>query len=329
MTTTEHVIEAETRSPRCGPPSPTTACASSVGAGSTESRRDHPRLGLDVLNAAEAIGAHRGARSALATSGLAHRRRCGVVRATIAAQVGAAGERAERAAVLRAEAGGAERVGDRRGRVLHQQGALQAGGHLAGEPAGADLERGGVGQRLEHASRWRGRGAGPRRGARPTSMIQASSASGSRDSARSTSSALTLPEPSQMEFSGDSRNSSGIAGLLDVAVAAQALQRLGDHHRRALAHPELRQRQRDPAQRRLVRVVRGVDGGGQPDRRARSPPPTRRRGRRSRSASAACRRAGRRTPTGARRARTPRPAPAASATPSRARSRAGSRPPSR
>ena len=46
--------------------------------------------------------------------------------------------------------------------------------------------------------------------ARPTSVSQASSTSGSRPRARSTSSALTLPEPSQMEFSGDSRKSSGM-----------------------------------------------------------------------------------------------------------------------
>ena len=79
-------------------------------------------------------------------------------------EVDAAGEGAERAAVLRAEAGGAERVRHRGGCVLHQQGALEAGGHPPGEPAGADLERGGVGQRLQHACRWPGRGAGPRRG---------------------------------------------------------------------------------------------------------------------------------------------------------------------
>ena len=47
------------------------------------------------------------------------------------------------------------------------------------------------------------RGSPPR--ARPTSVIQASSTSGSRPSARSTSRALTLPEPSHTEFSGASR----------------------------------------------------------------------------------------------------------------------------
>ena len=79
-------------------------------------------------------------------------------------EVGAAGEGAERAAVLRAEPGGAERVRDRGRRVLHEQRALQAGGHLAGQPPGADLERRGVGQRLEHRRRSPGPGAGPRRG---------------------------------------------------------------------------------------------------------------------------------------------------------------------
>ena len=47
------------------------------------------------------------------------------------------------------------------------------------------------------------RGSAPR--ARPTSVIHASRTSGSRDSARSTSSALMLPEPSQTELSGASR----------------------------------------------------------------------------------------------------------------------------
>ena len=41
--------------------------------------------------------------------------------------------------------------------------------------------------------------------ASPTSVIHASSTSGSRVSARSTSRALTLPEPSHTEFSGASR----------------------------------------------------------------------------------------------------------------------------
>ena len=56
------------------------------------------------------------------------------------------------------------------------------------------------------------------------------------------------------------------ARLLDVAVAAEALQRLGHHRGRALADPELRERERDPAQGHLVGVARPVDGRGQPHR---------------------------------------------------------------
>ena len=58
---------------------------------------------------------------------------------------------------------------------------------------------------------------------------------------------------------------------------------------RALADPELRQRQRDPAQRRLVRVVRGCRRRPRVVRPAPWPPRPRRRGRPARSASAACR----------------------------------------
>ena len=47
------------------------------------------------------------------------------------------------------EPGSAERVGDLCRSEAHQQGALQAGGHPAGQPAGADLQRRGVGQRLQ------------------------------------------------------------------------------------------------------------------------------------------------------------------------------------
>ena len=57
--------------------------------------------------------------------------------------------------------------------------------------------------------------------------------------ARNVSSALTLPEPSQMPISGASRYSRGMPGLLDVAVAAEAFHRLGGVRRGALAHPVL------------------------------------------------------------------------------------------
>ena len=44
--------------------------------------------------------------------------------------------------------------------------------------------------------------------------------------ARNVSSALTLPEPSQMPISGASRYSRGMPGLLGIPVAAQAFHRL-------------------------------------------------------------------------------------------------------
>ena len=111
----------------------------------------------------------------------------------------------------------------------------------------------------------RSRRASPPR-ARPTSVIQASSASGSRaeraQHVEGVDVARALPDRVQRRLAVEQRQ----PGLLDVAVAAEALQRLGDHERGALADPELRQRQRDPAQRRLVRVVAAVDGRGQPHR---------------------------------------------------------------
>ena len=57
--------------------------------------------------------------------------------------------------------------------------------------------------------------------------------------------------------------------LLDVAVAAQALQRLGGEGRAALAHPVLRDREGEAPERGLGRVVTGVEGAR---RGAASPP---------------------------------------------------------
>ena len=120
-----------------------------------------------------------------------------------------------------------------------------------------DLERGGVGRAARASSsiaRSR-RGSAPR--ASPTSVIQAFERLGlagqRAQHVEGVDVAGALPDRVQRRLAEEQRH----PGLLDVAVAAQALQRLGDHHRRALADPELRQRQRDPAQRRLVRVVRG------------------------------------------------------------------------
>ena len=115
------------------------------------------------------------------------------------------------------------------------------------------------------------------------------------------------------------------AVLLDVAVAAEALQRLGDHRRGALADPELAQRDAQARRGRPRRRRRR----GRAASRARSPPRTRGPGRRARCASAAGRRAAPRTRCGAARGAPPARARPASWPSSRARSRAGSRRPSR
>ena len=50
----------------------------------------------------------------------------------------------------------------------------------------------------------------------------------------------------------------GQAVLLDVAVAAEALERLGDHRRGALAHPELAERDAEPGDVGLTAASNGV-----------------------------------------------------------------------
>ena len=80
------------------------------------------------------------------------------------------------------------------------------------------------------------------------------------------------------------------APLLDVAVAAQALQRLGGVHRRALARPVLQDRRGEPLERAAARRPprprrRSGPGASWPRSRPRTRPP----GRRGRSSSAAAR----------------------------------------
>ena len=102
--------------------------------------------------------------------------------------------------------GRTERVADGRGRVPQQQARLQQHGELLRAPA--SVARVDV---REPSSRSRC-AASNRAWAPLASAISASSAvtaGSSRDTARSTSNASTLPEPSQIEFSGDSRNSRG------------------------------------------------------------------------------------------------------------------------
>ena len=86
-------------------------------------------------------------------------------------------------------------------------------------------------------------------------------------------------------------------GLLDVAVAAQTLQRLGGHRRAPLGHPVLGGRHREPQERplRLASRRRTRRPAAAP---ASSPPPTPAPDRPARCASAACRSARRRTRCG-------------------------------
>ena len=71
--------------------------------------------------------------------------------------------------------------------------------------------------------------------ARPCNTAAAASAS--RDSARNTSRHITLPEPSQIALTGDFPVVPRQNALLHIAVAAEALHRLVEKSRRALAHP--------------------------------------------------------------------------------------------
>ena len=112
--------------------------------------------------------------------------------------------------------------------------------------------------------------------------------------------------------------------LLDVAVAAEAFQRLGDDGRRALADPELRGRDGQSQERRLA-VVDGV-GQPQPERGRRLH--LERQVGQHRRASPARRPAGPRTPTDAECGGWPAPGPRAAHRRSRARSPAGSSSPS-
>ena len=82
-----------------------------------------------------------------------------------------------------------------------------------------------------------------------TSARKASSAPGERASARSTSSAMTLPEPSQIEHSGASRYRRGMPGLLDEAGAAEAPRA---PRRRGSARACRRGTCRPPSPRRLI-----------------------------------------------------------------------------
>ena len=93
---------------------------------------------------------------------------------------------------------------------------------------------------------------------------------GSRPIARSTSRQMTLPEPSQMPVQRRLAEEARQDRLLDVAVAAQALERLGDQRGLPLAHPVLRHRGGEARERAAALVARAlVVGARQPHHRDR------------------------------------------------------------
>ena len=143
---------------------------------------------------------------------------------------------------IAAEAGGEERVRDLGRCVADEQRRLQRGRERFDEPARARLVR-----ELGAARPRRASG-----GSGSSSPRNASSASGSRSSARSTSSAMhvarALPDRVERALAVEARQ----ARLLDVAVAAETLERLGDERRRRLAHPVLRDGRGEAPERRVA-----------------------------------------------------------------------------
>ena len=162
---------------------------------------------------------------------------CGVVRSTIARR-SPPGERAERAVVRRAEPGGAEHVGDL-GRARSAPAASPGGRRPSGRPAGGRRPRAGrrispSSARVSSTARSR-RASAPR--ARPTSVIHASQRLGlagqRAQHVEGVDVARALPDRVERRLAVEQRQ----PGLLDVAVAAEALQRLGDHGRACACRP--------------------------------------------------------------------------------------------
>ena len=146
----------------------------------------------------------------------------------------------------------------------------------------------------------------------------ASSASGSRamraQHVQADDVARTLPDRVDRRLAVEPRQDR----FLDVAVAAEAFERLGDDRRRALADPVLGDRasrggRSPPPPRRLGAAVEGARQRASPGR---SRPRLRARGRPARCASAAGRSAACRRRCGGRRDAAPGPPPGASAPPS-------------
>ena len=199
------------------------------------------------------------------------------------------------------------------GRVPHQQRRREGHRDLAGQPpglvlrlqAGRRLQRGhqrpqaghGAVQRRVRARRGAqfgqqgvGRALGP--GQRPQHVQRGHVA-------------RALPDRVQRGLPVDPRQ----AGLLHVAVAAEAFQRLGGVRREPLAHPVLGRGQRQPQQRGLAGVAARRPGPPRrpAGRRAPSPPGIPAPGRRGRRSSAAGPRVLCRTPAGGWRDAPPRP----------------------
>ena len=181
--------------------------------------------------------------------------------------------------------------------VADQQRALQRQRHPLDQAARPRL-RSPRGRRARREARRRRRpGGGSPRGASSISAKKASSDSGlsghrpqhveALDVARS------LPDRVERRLAVEARH----PGLLDVAVAAQALQRLDRVDRRALAGPVLEHRGREPPEQRLAARRRREPRRRRAPAASRrsSPPRTRSRGRRARCASAAGRSAACRT----------------------------------
>ena len=100
---------------------------------------------------------------------------------------------------------GSSRTHRPRRRVRSAPGVTPAGRPPSTPRAGVRPPRGRRLRGARASPRPPGRAGGGRRARAPTSVIHASSTSGSRPSARSTSRALTLPDPSHTELSGASR----------------------------------------------------------------------------------------------------------------------------
>ena len=180
-------------------------------------------------------------------------------------------QRAEDVAPVAVEPGRAEGVGDRRVAVADEQRPLQGECHPLDEAAGARSPSRSVSASSAARAAPSRSSRGSASGAAPTSSANASRAAGLLTIARSTSRRLdvagALPDRLQRRLAEQPRH----PRLLDVAVAAEALERLDRVLGGALAGPVLEDRRRDPADqsRALVAGVGLVELAGEPEARDR------------------------------------------------------------